>query len=98
MKIIQSFKKYGYEFNLSKSEEISVKGNGRKRYKAIYVGTFKGAIKPNIEVVILEESNPIEMWQETEKQIRYPGSEDWGKKGWTYNLIELAELKYDEIT
>lgn len=98
MKITQSFKKFGWNFELVSSEYLGQhKESGRKSYKAIYKGSAKNIERLNVEVVILKEGLPNKMWGETENVLRYPGTEQWGRYGWTYPNMEMAEKKYNEI-
>ena len=99
MKITQSFKKYGWSFELYKSEYLGEQGkNKNKVYKAIYIGSCKESKRSNIEVVILKERRPNLSWGETEGSIAYPSTEEWGKKAWSYMVLEKAEEKYKQIS
>ena len=98
MKILQSFDKHGYSFDLYQSMVLGNNpANGMKRYKAIYVGKSDKALNDNIEVVIVSERPPVESWGEEENKIAYPSSDKWGTLGWTYCDIDQAIKKFNEI-
>lgn len=99
MKIKQSFKKYGWDFELVKSEYLGVyPGSGLRAYKAIYVGRDPEVKTNNIEVVILKEKPAVDFWGQTEPTLSYPGGSKWGQLGWTFPNMEMANKKYIEIT
>lgn len=98
MKIQQSFKKFGWNFELVSSEYLGQsEKSGRKSYKAIYKGSAKNIERLNVEVVILRENLPSEFLGRTENVLSYPCSEQWGIYGWSYPNMEMAEQKYSKI-
>ena len=77
MKIPQSFRKYGWDFELIRSEFMGTyKKSGLRAYKAIYVGSDPEMSRKNIEVVILKEKAAVEFLGQDESSIAYPSTPD----------------------
>lgn len=95
MEVPKQVRKYGYNFELLKSEMLEGREDGKERHKAVYVAEDTPLL--NIEVVILTESDPHPLFGGTEQSLSYPLSEKWGKSGWTFRSQDKALEKYNTL-
>ena len=85
MSIKKEFKKYGYTFKQIKREgAISI-------YKQI---NQKGEVSAYEVVILRKKREPFSQ----NRSLQYPQASEWGKYGWTYEKLENAQKKYEQLT
>lgn len=71
----------------------------RIRDVALYKRWKDTSPAPHYEVVVIKVAKACELHGiQYEEQETYPGPHSFGKLGWTYPTLELAQTKYKELT
>ena len=90
MKRLIEYKKNGYSFTLVK----------RLGDNAIFRGTRTdhGETSQSYEVIMIQSHNGLNIHGNESPAAEYrPSDSQWGSKAWTYQTIEKAQEKFDEI-
>lgn len=94
MKPKQTYKHAGNTFELFKAGRLKDAKSGKQRWKVIY----RAKEEENVEVMVLYENTPHPVYNpDGDNYLANPSSEAWGRLGWSFRDLAVAEKKYELI-